>query len=190
MGVMSPTVPGDLTRQLRLYSFGNDEAAARVFELAYDQLRSLAASAFRPGNSPTLQPTALVHEAWLALIDQRNQDWRSRAHFLAIASRLMRRILVHHAEERRAIKRGEGVAHATFVDATDGLNRDQVDLLALNEALEALGARDERKARLVEMRFFAGLSHREIAEALGVTERTVERDWRLARAFLARALDG
>ena len=183
--------PAEATQLLARAREGDDGALEDLLPVVYDQLRRLAAGQIaRERAGHTLQPTALVHEAWLALIDQRNQDWRNRAHFFAIASRLMRRVLVKHAEERRAIKRGEGAGHATLVDAPDELRRDAVDVLAVNEALDALSARDERKARLVEMRFFGGLSHREIAEALGVTERTVERDWRLARAFLARALEG
>jgi RNA polymerase sigma-70 factor, ECF subfamily len=173
--------------------------AAEVLPLVYEELRGLAARQLakeRLGH--TLAPTALVHEAWLRLKDQRGAEFRDRGHFLALAAMAMRRILVSHAERRRAEKRGggaqaitwtEGFAPAVGPRGTPAGEADPLDLLALEQALEALAAKDPRKARLVELRFFGGLENQEVAQLLGITERTVERDWRLARAFLRREME-
>jgi RNA polymerase sigma factor (TIGR02999 family) len=172
--------------------------AGEVLPLVYDELRRLAARQLageRAGH--TLAPTALVHEAWLKLEVQTQARFRDRAHFLALAALAMRRILVSHAERRRAEKRGGGRAAVTWTEGFSGSegprgvrgDTDPLDLLALEQALEALALVDPRKAKLVELRFFGGLDNAEAAGVLGVAERTVERDWRLAQAFLRREIE-
>lgn len=169
------------------------EAVNLLFDRLYTELRAIAVrrlSAERAGH--TLSATALVNEAYLKLVSLDRLDWKNRAQFFAIAARAMRRILVSHARERSAGKRGGGAPHVTLHAAMDlasageGLSWD--DVLVAEEALQKLAALDERQARVAEMRLFAGLSHKEIGEALSVSVPTVERDWRIARAFLARAL--
>jgi len=183
-------VAADITQLLVDSRAGNADALERLLPLLYDELRGLAARALsRERGDHTLQPTALVHEAWLKLVDQRQREWKNRSHFLAIAATAMRRILVHHAEAARAQKRGGGSARVEVTDVTGLGTTDRLDLLALDEALEDLARRDERKAKVVEMRFFAGLSEEEVALALGVTTRTIERDWKMARAWLRVALE-
>jgi RNA polymerase sigma factor (TIGR02999 family) len=184
----------DVTRLLaRMRSEGGDDAAAaRVFPLVYEQLRELAARQLRKERGGhTLQATALVHEAFLKLQHQHEAEFESRSHMLAVAAMAMRRILVDHAERRRSQKRGGGAArgefeHALEVPAPD--TADPVDLIALDEALRALAALDERKARVVELRWFAGLSVEEVAEVLGSSPATVKRDWEFARVWLLREL--
>src|SRR5215831_11866951 len=132
----------------------------------------------------TLQTTALVHEAFIRLVDAQNVNWQDRAHFLGIAARLMRRVLVDHARERGAVKRGGGVANVPFEDGMVASVPGDLDLLGLDRALEALALVDERKARVIDMRFFAGMTVEETAEALKVSADTVKRDWRLARLWL------
>ena len=137
----------------------------------------------------TLQTTALVNEAYLRLVRERDRSWQNRAHFLAIASTAMRRILVDHAEKRRAAKRGGGQERTALDDVVVVFERQVEDLLALNEALEELARRDDRKSRVVELRFFSGLTLEEVAQVLGVTRRTVDRDWRYARAWIRERMD-
>ncbi len=181
--------PADVTVLLGLVRAGRADALDALLPVLYDELRAMAARQLgRERREHTLQATALVHEAWLKLVDQRAQDWQNRAHFLAIAATAMRRILVHHAEAVRAAKRGGGRSRVTLSDRPGEVSTDPLDVLALNEALVALAAEDPRKAKVVELRFFAGLENHEVALALGVTERTVERDWRMARAWLRKAL--
>jgi len=171
---------------------GGDEAAVRVFPLVYEQLRELAARQLRRERAGhTLQPTALVHEAFLKLQNQHEAEFESRSHMLAVAAMAMRRILVDHAERRRSQKRGGGAArkdleHALEVPAPD--TADPVDLIALDEALRALAELDERKARVVELRWFAGLSVEEVAEVLATSPATIKRDWEFARVWLLREM--
>lgn len=180
----------ETTRLLINLGNGDAKAAAKLLPLVYDELRSVAARYFRrQGANHTLQPTALVHEAFLKLVDQTRAKWKDRAHFFAVAAQAMRQILVNHARGRNAEKRGGGRAKIAFADdmaaaATPG----EFDPLALDEALTKLNELDERKARVVELRFFSGLSNEEVAEVLGVSLTTVEGDWRMARAWLSRAL--
>jgi RNA polymerase sigma factor (TIGR02999 family) len=141
----------------------------------------------RPGHS--LQPTALVNEAYMRLSDYKRMRWQNRAHFFAISAQLMRRILVEHAR-RRNLKRGGGVQRVSLEDAAVYSGEGTTDLVALDDALNALSRLDARKAQVVEMRFFGGLSMEEIAEVLGVSEVTVRRDWSTARAWLYRELTG
>jgi RNA polymerase sigma factor (TIGR02999 family) len=157
--------------------------------VVYDELRRLAASRLRrERDGHTLQPTALAHEAWLQLVDAPQVEWRGRAQFLAVAARAMRQILVDHARRRGARKRGGDLAQVTLFDDAATFGRSQLDLLALDEALEALGALDERTVRVVELRFFSGLEMKEIAGVLGCSQATVENDWYLARAWLRKRL--
>jgi RNA polymerase sigma-70 factor, ECF subfamily len=165
----------------------------RLMPDAYQELRRLAAAYLRrerPGQ--TLQPTALVHEAYLRLAKDKPGRWQNRAHFCAIAANAMRQILVERARARAALKRGGGQPKVTLVenlDAAGGDNRPApVDLLAVDQALERLAALDAQQARIVELRYFGGLSVEETAEALGISPATVKRDWSVARAFLAQQL--
>ena len=159
--------------------------------IAYEELRRLAASYLRrerPGH--TLQPTALVHEAYVRLLDQRKVDWSNRAQFMGLAAVMMRRILVNHARDRAAEKRGGGAEHVPLTLAGEGIGAAEVNLLDLHEALDRLAGSDERKARIVELKFFAGLTTEEIADTLRVSTATVERDWKFARAWLYQAVSG
>ncbi len=162
--------------------------AEKLFPVVYDELRRLARgylSRETPGH--TLQPTALVHEAYLKLIDQTRVDWKGRTHFYAVGAKVMRRLLVDHARERGALKRGAGWQNVSFSEALDPLGGEVLDpeqLLDLNTALEQLAEIDEREARVVTLRFFGGLTVEQVAEVLGVSKRTVENDWRHAQAWL------
>lgn len=183
-----PTTETDVTRLLQGWRAGDREAAERLMERVYDELRRLARrrlSGERAGH--TLQPTALVHEAYMKLAGQR-VDWRSRAHFFALAATAMRRILVSHARKRRAAKRGGGALTLTLDEGLAGGGERDLDLLALDRALAGLAALDPRQARIVELRYFAGLTIEETAEAVGVSPATVKLDWQMARAWLHREL--
>jgi RNA polymerase sigma factor (TIGR02999 family) len=167
-----------------------DEDARAQFTRVYDELRRLAAVALRnERRDHTLQPTALVHEAYLRLVDLPGDAWKDRTHFLALASRAMRRILVDHARTRKALKRGAGDVGALadldipIVDPTP-----TVDIVLLDTALDRLAAIDGRQARIVELRFFGGLSVEETGAVIGASPRTVKRDWQLARAWLRREM--
>jgi len=184
------TPPRETTlRALREVSAGDRSAAAKLLPQVYDELRDIAARHFRkqpPGH--TLQPTALVHEAYLRLVDPAEAQWKDRSHFLAIAAKAMRQILVDHFRNRHALKRGGEWRRVTLGKVDRGKPPPEVDVLALEEALERLEALDERQAKVVELRFLGGLSVDEVAEALGVSKTTVEAEWRAARAWLAREL--
>ena len=163
-----------------------------LLPLVYDRLRAMAERGLRGrGNGVTLQPTALAHEVYLHLVDQSSTDWRDRAHFLAVAAIAMRQILIQRARARSADKRGGGWRRVE-IDAQPAPDSggDVHDILALDEALEELARLDARHARVVELRFFGGLTSEETAEVLGVSLRTVESDWRAARAWLRSALSG
>ena len=169
----------------------NREALDRLLPAIYDELRALAASYLKSERrAHTLQPTALVHEAYMRLIDQRSVDWKNRAQFFGVAAQMMRRILVNHAEAKAAEKRGGGAERVTLTDQIHVSGRDEVDVLAVDGALSRLAALDERQAQIVELRFFAGLTIEEIAEVLGVSSPTVKRDWSMAKAWLKRELYG
>lgn len=168
---------------------GDQKAAARLFPLVYDELRALAGRYFRRQNpGHTLQPTGLVHEAFLRLIDQTNAQWKDRAHFFAVAATAMRQILVNHALARNAQKRGGGRRKLALTNNWAVDEAPEFDAVELDEALRKLATLDERKAKVVELRFFGGLTVEEVAEVLGVSKATVEGDWRMARAWLSRAL--
>jgi len=190
----SPDAPGvDVTGLLLAWKRGDQAATDQLVAAVYGELHRQAGRAMRrEGGAHTLQATALVHESYLRLVDQRRVEWRNRAHFFAIASTVMRRILVDHARARLTAKRGGGVAPITLAGAAHGgaQETDDVDLLALHEALERLAELDPEQARLVELRYFGGLTIEETAEALGVSPATVKREWALARAWLRRELSG
>jgi RNA polymerase sigma factor (TIGR02999 family) len=178
-----------VTSLLLAWNQGDDSALDRLVSLVYGDLRRIARNRLRrdaPGH--TLSATAVVHEAYLRLVDQRSVRWQNRAQFFAIASEMMRRILVDHARRRQAAKRGGEQVHLTLDAALGEGGGQELDLLGLNGALDELAALDPRAARVVEMRFFGGLSIEEAAFALDVSHATVERDWATARAWLYRRL--
>ncbi|WP_396627160.1 sigma-70 family RNA polymerase sigma factor [Luteitalea sp.] len=169
---------------------GDEAAAAALVPLVYDELRRVASAALRRERADhTLQPTALVHEAFLRLAGATEVPWRDRGHFVAIAARVMRQVLVDHARGRGALKRGHALVRIPLegVDVAQMPGSD-VDLVVLDQALERLAALDERQARIVELRFFGGLTVEETAALIGASARTVKRDWQMARAWLKREL--
>ena len=186
---MNKTDPAPITELLAAWSAGDGRAADRVTPLVYDQLRSIARGYFRrERGAHTLQATALVHEAFVRLSEQTGVRWRSRAHFVGLMAHVMRRVLVDYARERNTARRGGKALKMTLLEA-DGSSSDRdLDVMALDEALRGLAKKDPRKARIVELRFFGGLSIDETAEVLAVAPRTVIREWRRARAWLYRQL--
>ncbi len=184
-----PTRMATRTEMLEQLRSGRQEALDRLLPEVYDELRAIAHHQLtrRPGGG-TLVTTALVHEAYLKLVDQSGAEWRDRAHFRALASIAMRHVLVDRAKAQASIKRGGGRRAITLEDDTIAVDDQAHALLEIDEALDGLTAIEPRLARVVECRFYGGLSHEEIAEALGVTVRTVERDWAKARMLLRRAL--
>jgi RNA polymerase sigma factor (TIGR02999 family) len=187
---MSPDGP-DLAQLLRQSRAGDRSAVDQVIPLAYNELRRLAGAYLRnqaPGH--TLQPTALVHEAYLRLANRSQPEWQDRAHFFSLAATIMRQILVDHARNKCAAKRGGSNVQVEFKDCLDYSDEKAADLVVLDDALNALAAFDERKARTLELRYFGGLSVEETAEALGVSAPTVGRETRSAEAWLRRELQG
>jgi RNA polymerase sigma-70 factor (ECF subfamily) len=179
----------NITAHLADLHRGEDEASAQLMPLVYSQLRRIAAFHFKhekPGH--TLQPTAVLHETYLRLVKPGTGPWKSRRHFFAVASRAMRQILVDHARARAAEKRGGLFARVDF-DEVIVYEPDRRNILALNDALDRLEALHRRQGRIVELRFFAGLTVKETAEVLGVSVDTVKTDWALAKAWLQRELD-
>jgi len=186
---MTPT-SHEITQLLLAWSDGDKQAFDRLVPLVYDELRRLAQNYMRRERAgQTLQTTALIHEAYLRLIDADRMQWRNRAHFFGIAARLMRQILVARARERGCQKRGGGAERVSLDEAMVIDERLDEDLVALDEALGELSQFDARMAQVVEMRFFGGLTEEEIAAALDVSTKTVRRDWRLARSWLRRKLN-
>lgn len=165
------------------WSNGDRGALDRLMPLVYEELRGIARRHLSLEAPQTLQSTALVHEAYVRLIDQNRVQWRDRAHFFAVSARLIRRILLDHARRRNAEKRGGGATRITVEDVASPAHRD-LDVLALDQALNSLAELDATQAQVVELRFFAGLTIAETAEALGISTATVERDWITARAWL------
>jgi RNA polymerase sigma factor (TIGR02999 family) len=179
----------DATRDLAASATGDPEAASRLTQLVYDDLRALAAHVMRDERPDhTLQPTALVHETYLRLIDVNQVDWQSKTHFIAMAARQMRRILVEHGRARGAEKRGGGLRRVTLSEGVALTETGVLDPLVLDEALEKLARHSPRQCQVAELRCFAGLEMKEVAYLLGVSERTIKRDWRVARAWLRRNL--
>jgi RNA polymerase sigma factor (TIGR02999 family) len=188
---MACAVPSDVTRLLSEWSEGNQAALDELAPLVYADLHVRARSYLRHERPDhTLQPTALIHEAYMRLVNENPPEWNGRAHFFAIASRIMRRILVDHARRHAANKRGSGVAEVSLEEVIVPARSESADLLALDEALRRLAVFDERKCRIVEMRYFGGCTVEETAEALGVAGITVMREMRLAEAWLRRELSG
>ena len=180
----------DVTALLAAWSNGDQAVGSPLMDTVYSELRRLARGFLRrerPGHS--LQPTALVHEAYLKLVDQRRVRWQNRAHFFAIAAHVMRRLLVDHARAHGAAKRGAG-ARVPLLDVDASAEAPDIEILALDAALDRLEAIDRRRSQLVELRFFGGLTVDETAVVLGVAPITVKRDWALARAWLYRELRG
>ncbi len=181
--------PFKATESLIAYSKGDVGSAKELMPLVYNRLRKLAATYMlqeRPGH--TLQPTELVHEAYVRLVDIKRVDWRGKAHFFAMAARQMRRVLIDHARARAASKRSGGLRRVTLQDDIALGDDLSLDLLALDEALDKLAQRHERGGRVAELRIFAGMQVREIGHALNVSERTIVDDWHFARAWLAKQL--
>jgi len=185
---MSEADRSDVTRLLHRARDGDDGAFDRLFEVVYEELRGMARAVRRSGASETINTTALVHEAYVKLIPSKSLSWNDRSHFFGVAARAMRQVLVRAAEKRSAKKRGAGKAAVSFVEELHGGVVDPEKVLDLDAALRALEETNPRQARVVECRFFAGLSVEETAQALGVSEPTVKRDWRFARAWLAETL--
>jgi RNA polymerase sigma factor (TIGR02999 family) len=186
----APDSPPDATTLLRAWRAGDPAALDRLMPLVHAELRRIAKRLLsREAQARTLQPTALVNEAFLRLVTVNAVEWQSRAHFLAMAARLMRRVLVDAARARRAHKRGDAAQHVTLDTSVLGQAiAPSLDVIAVHDALEALSRLDARKSQVVELRFFGGLSHEEIAETLAVSTDTVMRDWKFARAWLRRSL--
>ncbi len=180
-----------VTQLLVDWSKGDQAALDKLMPMVYAELRRLASNYLRRERADhTLQPTALVNEAYLKLVDQKNAKWQNRAQFFGISAQLMRRILVDHARQHQAAKRGGSDQQRLSITSAEGLaTQPVVDLLALNEALDELAKMDPQQSRIVELKFFAGLSIEETAEVLGIGHATVERDWKMARAWLRRQLE-
>jgi RNA polymerase sigma-70 factor (ECF subfamily) len=188
-GVIEPPAVGEITGLLREWNAGNEQAFERVTELVYRDLRR-AAHKYMQGERPlhTLQTTALVHEVYLRLFGVQRVNWQNRVHFLAVCARLMRRVLIDFARQRRYQKRGGDVVHLSLDETLTISPRPDPDLVRLDEALKTMAKVDPRKAEVVELRFFGGLTVEETAEALGVSPETVMRDWRLAKPWLLREI--
>lgn len=179
----------DVTNLLIAWNHGNQEAMDLLVPLVYDEMRRLAASYLADERkAATLQPTALVHEAYLRLVAQKLPDWQSRSHFFGVAAHLMRQILVDHARKHRSAKRGGGAVTAPFEEALSFAPERSADVIALDDGLQALAALDPRKCQILELRFFGGFSVEETAQALGISVATVGREQRLAEAWLHREL--
>lgn len=183
--------PGrEVTQLLAEWRNGDRAALDQLMPLVYSELRNLAKRYMsRERTGHTLQTAALVNEAYLRLIDQQKVDWQNRTHFFAIAAQIMRHLLVDHARSRQYAKRGGGAIQVSLNEELAVAEEKSVDLLALDQALTRLAEIDERKSRIVELRYFAGLSAEETAEALGLSEITIKREWLKAKAWLFRELD-
>jgi len=179
----------DVTGLLLRWSDGQEGARERLMRLVYGELKKIAARHLRGERADhTLQPTALVHEAYQKLIDQHRVRWQNRAHFYAVAARLMRRVLVDHARRRLAQRRGAGAEKVSLDDEDVAGTLPEADVIALDDALVELATFDADQARIVELRYFAGLTAEEAAEALGISRATLMREWAVARAWLHRRL--
>jgi RNA polymerase sigma factor (TIGR02999 family) len=185
---MTPA-PSEVSQLLRAWSNGDKTAFDKLMPLVYGELRQMAKRYMeRQAPGHTLQTTALIHEAYLRLVDQSEVQWQNRAHFFGVAATAMRHILVDHARTRQATKRGGAAQQVTLDEAAAVSVERAAELVALDDALESLAAFDQRKSQVVEMKYFGGLTVEETAEALQVSPETVARDWRLARTWLLREL--
>lgn len=188
---MSQQVSENVTQLLIELSNGDRDAVDILLPVIYDELRKLAANYLRRERPDhTLQPTALVHEAYLRLVDQTRVNWQNRAHFFGVAAQIMRRLLVDHARKHNAEKRGQDFQKLSLDENIDRPIERSAELIALDDALKALAAFDGQKARIVELRYFGGLTVEETADVLGVTPITVKRHWRLAKAWLYGEMQG
>src|SRR4026207_87658 len=181
----------NITELLVGYGRGDKESLDKLMPVVYDELRRQAARYLRrerPGH--TLQTTALIHEAYVRLVDQRNVQWQNRAHFFGIAAQMMRRILVDHARTKKRAKRGGSDVKVSLADATMAVKGQDLDVVALDEALSRLAKIDEQQSRVVELRFFSGLTVEETAAVMEISPATVKRDWSMAKAWLHRELSG
>lgn len=186
---MSDSTPTDVTMWLKKATDGDDSAVNHLMPLVYDELRALAESYLKHERAGhTLQATALVHDAYVRLIKQEDVEWKNRAHFFAVAAQAIRRILVDHARGRLRKKRGGDRQRVQLEDDVAVAETPDVDLLALDEAMEQLAKLNKRQAEIVELRFFGGLGVKEVAAYMGVSPRTVDGDWGMARAWLRRAM--
>jgi RNA polymerase sigma factor (TIGR02999 family) len=187
---VSDSPHGEVTLLLRAWHAGDEDAYRRVSAILYDELRRQAARYVRRKQSgDALETTALVHEAFIRLATANRVDWQDRRHFLAVAARSMRRVLVDAARARQTVKRGADAAYVPLDSRVETIDPSPVDLIALDRALERLAAFDQRKVQVVELRFFGGLTVEETAGVLDVAPDTVARDWRIARSWLLRELD-
>ena len=185
----APSPNEQATRLLIDWSNGNRDAAAGLMPLVYDELRRLARGYLqRERGDHTLQATGLVHEAYLRLVDQKTTTWKNRAHFFGVAAQLMRRILVDHARRHRSEKRGGDRTKVEFDEALMPAAPRDLDVIALDDALQDLAKLNPQHSQVVELRFFGGMSLEEVAEVLAVSPRTVQREWRMARAWLRRQI--
>jgi RNA polymerase sigma-70 factor, ECF subfamily len=192
-GALEKSVPDghEITRMLAACRGGDAVALEKLLPLVYDELHRRAMQFFsRERSGHTLQPTALVNDVYLRLVNQREANWQNRAQFFAIAAQMMRRILVSHARARQAAKRGGAEQRITFTEELSAAPEPDLNLLALDEALNKLETLDPQKSRMVELRFFSGLSVPETAEVMGVSPRTVDRQWQTAKAWLYREIAG
>jgi RNA polymerase sigma factor (TIGR02999 family) len=186
---MSESSPHEVSQLLSDWKHGDKAALDKLMPLVYAELRRIARRYMQGEHAGhTLQSAALVNEAYLRLIDLNSMDWQNRAHFFAMSSQLMRRILVDHARNRKYAKRGGAQQKLSLSKADRVADKPDVDLVALDDTLKILAAMNEQQSRIVELRFFGGLTIEETAEALGVSHATVERDWAVARAWLRREL--
>ena len=177
----------EVTQLLIDWSRGDREALDQMMPLVYSELRRMAASYLsRERKDHTLQPTALVNESYLRLVDQQRVNWQNRAQFFGIAAQMMRRILINHANERLAAKRGGGAIKVSLSEAENEIDISDASLIALDESLNRLSELDPRKSRIIELKFFGGLTTEEIAEVMSLSHATIEREWTLARAWLYR----
>ena len=187
---MTAATQKSITQLLVAWSEGDRAALDELVPLVHAELRRIARNYMRgERRGHTLQTTALINEAYVRLVDQKHVQWQNRAHFLAIASQLMRRILVDYARRRQYQKRGGGIVQVTLSDAAEVTDKRSPDLVALDEALVSLAEIDPRRSRVVELRFFGGLSIEETAEVLKVSTTTVERDWTIAKAWLHKEVN-
>jgi len=183
--------PENVTQLLIGWSKGDKEALDKLLPLVYNELHRQAAAYLRRERAGhTLQTTALIHEAYVRLVDQKNVHWQNRAHFFGIAAQLMRRILVDHARTKKRVKRGGSDIRVSLSEVTIKAAARDLDIVALDEALERLALIDEQQSRIVELRFFSGLTVEETAEVLGISPATVKRDWSMAKAWLHREISG
>lgn len=188
---MAPEPSDDITRLLHEWSGGNADALPRLIELVYPELRRIAARHLRSErDGHTLQPTALVSEAYMRLVEGSERHWQDRRHFFAVAAHVVRGILVDHARARRTQKRGSGRLPVQLTENTAAVAAPEVDALDLDTALQALETLDPQQGRIVELRYFAGLSIEETAEAMGLSTGTVKRGWVAAKTFVRRHMDG